>query len=321
MGKLSRRDVQEILDRLAAKPSKQPTVYGLSRIYGVSPRWIREIRRRAQRGLPLPGEVRRGRPPSFRIPDEREIVLAAERQHRLHPQALERLLAEEYGMSVSHNRAHRILKTAGLVVDSPKKQKRRKWVRFERRHSNSLWQMDYTQLGPRDFLLAILDDASRLVVGWTRVPSPTAEPVWEAFRTAGERWGYPRQILSDNGTHFTKRLWNAVGLFDRELKELNRARGLHIQHIHSRVHHPQTGGKIERLFGTLKSKLRAKWPDGEPLFDSLEEVVWWYNEDKPHLSLNFEKAETPLHAFVRKLRPKEREALLARRPELREIPR
>jgi len=318
VGKLSRRDVQEILDRL---PSRRLTAYALSRIYGVSPRWIREIRLRAERGLPLPGARRRGRPPKFRIPDEREIVLAAERYHRLHPQALEKLLAEEYGVKVPHNRAHRILKAAGLVVDSPKKQKRRKWVRFERRHANSLWQMDYTQLKPGDWLLAILDDASRLIVGWARVPSPTAEPVWKAFLAAGERWGFPRQILSDNGGHFTARPNGGVGYFDRQLRELNRTLGLHVQHIHSRVHHPQTGGKIERLFGTLKPKLKARWPDGEPLFESLEELVWWYNEDKPHLSLDFDHAETPLHAFVRKLRPREREALLRRRPELREVHR
>ncbi len=318
MGKLSRRDVQEILDR---RSNWRITVYGLSRIYGVSPRWIREIRRRAERGLPLPGERRRGRPPRFRIPDEREIVLAAERHHRLHPQALERLLAEEYGVKVPHNRAHRILKAAGLVVDSPKKQRRRKWVRFERRHANSLWQMDYTQLGRRDWLLVLLDDASRLIVGWARVPSPTAEPVWETFRTAGERWGYPRQILSDNGSHFTARPHDAVGYFDRQLKALRRARGISTRHIHSRIHHPQTGGKVERLFGTLKPKLKARWPDGEPLFESLEELVAWYNEDKPHLSLDFEHAETPLHAFVRKLRPRERADLLRRRPELGEVHR
>ena len=249
------------------------------------------------------------------------ILLAAERQHRLHPQALERLLATEYGLAVPHNRAWRVLKEVGLVANSPKKQRRRKWVRFERRHANSLWQMDYTLLGPGDWLLVILDDASRLAVGWIRTPRPTAEAAWVAFRTAGERWGYPRQILSDNGSHFTARPQGGEGYFDRQLRALNRRLGRRVRHIHSRVHHPQTGGKIERLFGTLKPKLKGRWPDGEPLFESLEELMWWYNEDKPHLSLDFEHAETPRHAFVRKLRPKERAALLERRPELREVTR
>jgi putative transposase len=322
MGRLTARDVDELVHRLRiTRPSKRPSVYGLARIYGVTPRWVRAIRQRDREGQPLPGRRPRGRPREPRPEEEADLVLAAERQHRLHPQALERLLATEYGLSVPHNRAWRLLKEVGLVVDSPKKQRRRKWVRFERRHSNSLWQMDYTLLGPGDWLLAILDDASRLVVGWIRTKGPTAEAAWTAFQTAGERWGYPRQILSDNGSHFTAWPQGGEGHFDRQLRALNRRRRSRIQHIHSRVHHPQTGGKIERLFGTLKPKLRAKWPDGEPLFDSLEELVAWYNEDKPHLSLDFEHAETPLHAFVRKLRPKERATLLVRRPELREVTR
>lgn len=322
MGKLSGSDVEEIVHRLGvSRASKRATVYGLARIYGVSPRWIRAIRQRAREGRPLPGSRPRGRPPRPRPEEERDLVLAAEREHRLHPQALERLLATEYDLAVPHNQAWRVLKEVGLVVDSPKKQRRRKWVRFERRHANSLWQMDYTVLGPGDWLIVLLDDASRLAVGWARTRSPSAEVAWTAFQTAGERWGYPRQILSDNGSHFTARPHAGVGYFDRQLRALNRRRSLRVQHIHSRVHHPQTGGKIERLFGTLKPKLRAKWPDGEPLFDSLEELMTWYNEDKPHLSLDFEHAETPVHAFVRKLRPKERAQLLARRPDLRQVHR
>ncbi len=88
-----------------------------------------------------------------------------------------------------------------------------------------------------------------------------------------------------------------------------------MQHILERVKHPLTAGKVEPVFRTLKSKLRANWPDGEALFDTLEELVAWYNEDKPHLSLNFERAETPLHGFVRKLTPKDRADHLTAYPE------
>ncbi|MEM2870643.1 MAG: integrase core domain-containing protein [Thermoplasmata archaeon] len=78
----------------------------------------------------------------------------------------------------------------------------------------------------------------------------------------------------------------------------------------SRVKHPQTGGKVERVFGTIKSKLRARWPDGEKEFENLDEIIVWYNTDKPHMSLNLDRAETPIQAFVRKLRPHERKEYL-----------
>jgi transposase InsO family protein len=74
------------------------------------------------------------------------------------------------------------------------------------------------------------------------------------------------------------------------------------------VKHPQTGGKIERVIGTIKASLRRRWPDGRPVFRDVDDVVQWYNGRKPHLSLDFEHAETPLEAFERKLRPREREA-------------
>jgi transposase InsO family protein len=76
--------------------------------------------------------------------------------------------------------------------------------------------------------------------------------------------------------------------------------------------YPQTGGKVERLFGTIKSKLKARWPDGKKEFRSLDEIVRWYNEVKPRESLDFVHAETSAHAFVRKLRPTERTAYLRR---------
>ena len=84
--------------------------------------------------------------------------------------------------------------------------------------------------------------------------------------------------------------------------------GIRVEHIRGRVKHPQTGGKIERLNGTVKRALRRRRPDGTPWFPDVDAVFRWYNERRPHMSLDFDRAETPLEAFERKLRPKEREA-------------
>ncbi len=61
MFKLTPKEVREIVRRLNA-PYREISVYGLSRVYGVTPQWIWEIRRRAELGLPLPGTGRNGRP-------------------------------------------------------------------------------------------------------------------------------------------------------------------------------------------------------------------------------------------------------------------
>ena len=47
------------------------------------------------------------------------------------------------GHSIPHNRLHRILKEQNLTITQPNKSKRRKWIRYERRHSNSLWHIDW----------------------------------------------------------------------------------------------------------------------------------------------------------------------------------
>ncbi|MEM2870614.1 MAG: hypothetical protein QW379_09410 [Thermoplasmata archaeon] len=172
MSKLSYRDVREIIRR-----SNKGDISDcrLSRIYHVSPQWIREIKRRARLGIPLPGESPLGRPGKPVPPDERDFILAVERTHRLNPVVLETLIEREYGIHIPHNRIWKTLKGVNYVQNTPTKQSRRKWVRFERRHSNSLWQMDFALIGRGEWLLLIIDDASRLLVGYARTKKPTAE--------------------------------------------------------------------------------------------------------------------------------------------------
>ena len=306
MRKLTREETVE-LARRAASPRREASIYGLAKTYGVSDRWVRELRRRFLTGRPLPGLVRVGRPPRRISEEERALILRWEDEERLNPVVLEKAIERYHGLHIPHNRLWRVLKEDGRVHDSPGKQRRRAWVRFERRHANSLWQMDYTLLSPGRWLLVILDDASRLIVGTAVTHHATAELAWETFLRAGRTYGFPRQVLTDHGTQFTKEPHEAVGLFDRKLRDL-RKEGVRVAHIHGRVKHPQTGGKVERVNGTIKASLRRRRKDGTPLFTDVDDVVHWYNTRRPHMSLDFDRAETPLEAFERKLRPKEREA-------------
>ena len=134
---------------------------------------------------------------------------------------------------------------------------------------------------------------------------------------AGERYAFPRQVLTDHGSQFTKVQYDAEGHFDAKLRGLEEEWGIGARHIRFRIKYPQIGGKVERLFGTIKSRLRARWPDGKKEFRDLDEVIKWYNDVKPHESLDFEHAETPAEAFVRKLRPKDRKRYLKRLKEIR----
>jgi len=60
------------------------------------------------------------------------------------------------------------------------------------------------------------------------------------------------------------------------------------------VNHPQTNGKVEK-WHDLYIRHRGR-------FGCLEDLLVWYNEEKPHGALNLEIAETSSQAFVRKMR-------------------
>jgi transposase InsO family protein len=154
--------------------------------------------------------------------------------------------------------------------------------------------MDDSEIRHGDSLLVILDDASRLIVGWARTPIAAAEIAWSAFETAGRPCGFPKEILTRHGTQFTKVKCGRLSCLDRKLRALQRRRGIHIPHFLERIQHPPTAGRVERVFGAVSSMLRARRPDGVPQFDLREELVAWYNEGDPRLGLNFEKTETPL---------------------------
>ncbi len=87
-----------------------------------------------------------GRPPKPITADQIRAVLEAYNKYRLGACMLERILEEEFGVKMSHNKIHRVLREHGLARREPKKAKRRKWVRYERKHSMSLWHTDWKYL-------------------------------------------------------------------------------------------------------------------------------------------------------------------------------
>ena len=88
---------------------------------------------------------------------------------------LEHVLRDVYRVRLPHNKIHMILKEAGRALPEPSKQRRRKLVRYEREHSMSLWHMDWKQLWDGRWWIAVMDDASRLIVGYGVFQEATAE--------------------------------------------------------------------------------------------------------------------------------------------------
>lgn len=188
-------------------------------------------------------------------------------------------------LNISEMSIKRIISEQGLCRKTKTKGKRVKWVRWQREHPNSLWQMDHTD--EQDVLhcytLAILDDATRYVLALVPLKTVTTDVVTHVLDELIKKHGTPTQILTDNGGAYGGKSKNSR--FDRWCKR----RG--IQHIRTKVHSPTTNGKVERLFKTLDEELPYCKND-------FERFRLRYNHFRPHSSLNGQPPAQKYHSFA-----------------------
>jgi putative transposase len=288
MRKLNKRKVRWIIKQMLLG---ELSVWQIAKQQDITSRWARKLFEQFRKTgkFPFPEKPgRQAKPISFRI---QKLVLQTYKRTPVCAVKMEQLF-DELEKHVPHNTIHAVLKANGFARPEPKKQHRRKWVQYERRHSNSLWHIDYCEIDGKQ-TVAILDDASRFVVAGNEFDNATAENATKVLKQAIELYGVPQQLLSDNGTHFlsliTKNCFEPEdNIFQKTLKLYG------IKHIKTRIHHPQTNGKQERWFGTIK-RLKKH-------FGSLPKAIKAYNYDIHHLSLTNGHLRTPAQAFVEKMR-------------------
>ncbi|HSB72645.1 MAG TPA: transposase family protein [Candidatus Methylomirabilis sp.] len=71
--------------------------------------------------------------------------------------------------------------------------------------------------GKNAYLIGLLDDHSRYVVGLDVFRSQTAEHVLEVYRRAVAEYGVPKEMLTDQGRQFSS--WRGTTRFEAELKK------------------------------------------------------------------------------------------------------
>jgi putative transposase len=258
----------------------------------VSVRRVQELYSSYKKTKTIPELGRPGRRRIESSDEERRMIADAHREHEVGAVMLERVIDVIYDRHVPHNRIHRVMKSMGLARDEPRKQIRKKWIRYERKYSNSLWHTDWTLIDGMGWLIAYLDDASRFVLSYGLFPEATSQHSVDVLKEAIKEHGKPASILTDRGIQFyaneAEERVKGSTVFERYLVENE------IRHILARVSHPQTNGKVERFFGTVKTKL--------PRFDDdIDRLMTWYNTKRPHMSLNLEVIETPYQAYLRKM--------------------
>jgi hypothetical protein len=95
-------------------------------------------------------------------------------------------------------KVHRILKMNSLASDS-----RKKWIKYERDYSNSLWHLDWNcikvQRCKDERLICYEDDASRLNSDYGVYEKPTPKASVDVLDNAIAKYGNSASIISDHG--------------------------------------------------------------------------------------------------------------------------
>jgi transposase-like protein len=173
--------------------------------------------------------------------------------------------------NISHRIVNKILNKNNLIKPNPKRKKRIKYIRWQRKHPNSLWQMDTSdQKIEGKYCFAVIDDCSRYCIGLFALNQLSTTVIVHLLDELFKVHGKPREILTDNGAIFG--LKSKHSKFDRALNR----RG--IKHIRTAIHSPTTSGKIERFFQTLDKEFLFCNKDAE--FFRMR-----YNHFRPHTSL------------------------------------
>lgn len=157
------------------------------------------------------------------------------------------------GRQIPYATLYRFLKAEGLM-ESPSlvSADRRK---FEAQYPNDLWQSDVMH-GPRvlwegkqrkTYLIAFIDDMSRLVPYAEFYLHERLESFLDALRKALRMRGLPRKLYVDNGPSFRS----------HHLEHICASLGIAL--LHARPYQPEGKGKIERWFGTVRGSFLAAY--------------------------------------------------------------
>lgn len=240
---------------------------------------------------------------------------AAESEFNLH---LMRLIDEQYlktpfygyprmtawlrrqGYEVNPKRIYRLMQTMGICAIYPKPKtsqpgRGHKTYPYLLRglaltHVNQVWSADITYVPmPTGFmyLVAIMDWYSRFVLAWQLSNTLDGDFCLEALQQA-LHWGKPDIFNTDQGSQFTAAAFTDC-LEDAGIRISMDGRGRALDNVF-----------IERLWRSLKYEdIYLKDYHTVPMLHAgLANYFWFYNEERPHQSLNY-RTPAELHFSLR----------------------
>jgi len=234
-------------------------------------RWWRIYRKQGWEGL----HVKSHKPLTIHRTSQStvDLILQLRRARNWGPCRIEGYLHNYNRQSrVSHTTIHKILNQAGLNNPIPKPRKVWGKHRFQREHSNSLWQADYKLTEDDEWMISYLDDHSRFVPGSRTNHNPTAKHAIKLLEESMSQYGQPEQVLTDRGTQ----VYPARGGISEFTKFCT---GNGIEHIVTSIRRPSTIGKIEAFHKAYTIEAS--------IYPTHKEFVNYWNYERPHQGIGY----------------------------------
>jgi transposase InsO family protein len=239
---------------------------------------------------------------------EKDAIIAFYLEHALEGyRRVTYMMMDEDIVAVSPSTVYRILEGADLL---------RKWSRKTSQKGNGFqgpdrahehWHVDISYLnvcGTFYYLCSLLDGYSRFIVHWEIRESMKEKDVEIIVQRAREAFPDVKpRIISDNGPQF----------ICRDFKEYIRLCGM--THVKTSPYYPQSNGKVERFFQSLKQEcIRPKTPLSlEDARRIVAEFVDTYNNHRLHSAIGYITPRDKLEGRAQRIfHERERKLLEAR---------
>lgn len=250
--------------------------------------WVKAYRRGGFEALYPKGRADRGR--SRALPQALADSLVSAKEEKPHlsiPQLIAAVADSlpDAGVQPAASTVHRLFARAGLmdkaaVGDGASGADRR---RFAFAEPGQLWMSDVmhgptvglpgTRQRRKTYLIAFLDDATRVVPYCAFCLSENTQAFLPVFKQALLRRGTPQRLYVDNGANYRSQQLALV------------CAKLGVALIHARPHQPQGKGKQERWFRTVRAQLLATLSEADTAsLDALNRRLWAWVEAEYHHS-------------------------------------
>lgn len=218
-----------------------------------------------------------GRPETILSRNAEIIILDLRKQYGYGACHIEQILRSK-GFGISHRQIEKLLLRNDLVTPNIKKQKPRKWVRFELPNPNDLWHTDWTYdpFTQKQFSV-YLDDKTRLITSFGLFHRATTENSIALLKAGISGYGKPKCVMTDHGPQY----YANKGSLQSNTQYRIALDALGIKHYVARINRPQTNGKVERFFLSYKTEYATR------TFSCIGDYIKHYNENRLHMSLNY----------------------------------